>query len=283
MSAVPVSPGPGSSAHTVSALPVRAEVGRQLGRRRTQVAFAIVAALPLLLVAAFEFGSRGTGATLPDLATRGGANLTVFGLFAASGFLFGTLVALFCGDPVPAEASWSSLRYLLAAGIPRARLLTRKLTVAGLTSLVALLVFPLVALLAGGIAFGWGGFVSVDGSVLGWGVLWWRLLLVVAYLAVTLLPVGAIAAWFGVWTDAPLGAVGGAVLVSILSTILDSITALGGTRQVLPTHFDAAWFDLLGPTITWDQVSRGCLYAVIWTVVVLVAAYRHFLRKDILS
>jgi ABC-2 type transport system permease protein len=100
---------------------------------------------------------------------------------------------------------------------------------------------------------------------------------------VTLLPIGAIAAWFGVWTDAPLGAVGGAVLVSILSTILDSITALGGTRQVLPTHFDAAWFDLLGPTVTWDQVSRGALYAVIWTVVVLLAAYRHFLRKDILS
>jgi ABC-2 type transport system permease protein len=267
----------------VSALPVRAEIGRQFGRRRTQVAFAIVAALPLLLVAAFEFGSRGTSATLADLATRGGANLTVFGLFAASGFLFGTLVALFCGDPVPAEASWSSLRYLLAAGIPRARLLTRKLTVAGLTSLVALLVFPAVALVAGGIAFGWGGFVSVDGSVLGWGVLWWRLLLVIAYIAVTLLPIGAIAAWFGVWTDAPLGAVGGAVLVSILSTILDSITALGGTRQVLPTHFDAAWFDLLGPTVTWDQVSRGALYAVIWTVVVLLAAYRHFLRKDILS
>lgn len=271
------------SARNPSPLPVRAELGRQLGRRRTQAAFAIIIALPLLLVGAFEFGSRGTSATLADLATRGAGNITVFGLFAASGFLFGVLTALFCGDPVPAEASWSSLRYLLAAGIPRARLLTRKLTVAAFTSVVALVVFPVVSVLAGGLAFGWGGFVSVDGSILGWHVLWWRLVLVIAYIAVTLLPVGAIAAWFGVWTDAPLGAVGGAVLVSILSTILDSITALGGARQVLPTHFDAAWFDLLGPSITWDQVSRGTLWAVIWAVVVLVAAFQHFLRKDILS
>jgi ABC-2 type transport system permease protein len=36
---------------------------------------------------------------------------------------------------------------------------------------------------------------------------------------------------FSVTTDAPLGAVGGAVLVSILSEILDSITALGGLRE----------------------------------------------------
>ncbi len=264
--------------------PVRAEAARQLRRRRTQLTFGFLLVLPFLLLAAFEFGSSSSGSPLlVDLATRGSANFTVFGLFAASGFLFGVVVALFTGDTVPSEASWSSLRYLLAAGIPRARLLTRKLVVAALTSLVALAVLPAVSVVVGGIAFGWGPFVSPDGSTLGWSTLWWRLLLVLAYVAVSLLPIAAIAAWFGVWTDAPLGAVGGAVLISILSSILDSITALGRVRQALPTHFAYAWFDLLSTTVTWDQVARGCVYAAMWAAVVLAAAYRHFLAKDILS
>lgn len=266
-------------------MPLRAEIRRQLGRRRTQAVFWILLALPLLLLAAFSFGSgaSGSGATLVDLATTGTANFTIFALFAASGFLFSVLVSLFAGDTVPAEASWSSLRYLLAAGIPRARLLTRKLTVAALSTVLALVLLPLVSVVVGGLAYGWGGFLAPDGSTLSWSLLWWRLPLVLVYIAVSLLPVGALAAWFGVWTDAPLGAVGGAVLVTILSSILDSITALGGLRQVLPTHFAYAWFDLLQADITWDQLARGTLYAVIWAAGLLIAAYLHFLHKDVLS
>jgi ABC-2 type transport system permease protein len=48
-------------------------------------------------------------------------------------------VALFAGDTVPSEASWSSLRYLLAAPVRREQLLHQKLVVAGLSSVAALL------------------------------------------------------------------------------------------------------------------------------------------------
>ena len=53
-----------------------------------------------------------------DLGQESGANLTVFALFASTGFLVIVIVALFAGDSVPTEASWSSLRYLLAAPVP---------------------------------------------------------------------------------------------------------------------------------------------------------------------
>ena len=43
-----------------------------------------------------------------------------------------------------------------------------------------------------------------------------------------------------VWTDAPLGAVGGAVMLLIVSTILDAVTALGDWRRFLPTHYSYA-------------------------------------------
>ena len=92
-------------------------------------------ALPLILIAAFELGSSGEPGTGPrsfvDLAQQSGANLTVFALFASTGFLLIVVVALFAGDTVPSEASWSSLRYLLAAPVPRERLIRQKLIVAG--------------------------------------------------------------------------------------------------------------------------------------------------------
>ena len=53
-------------------------------------------------------------------------------------------------------------------------------------------------------------------------------------------------------TDAPLGAVGGAVMASIVSQILDQITALGDLRTYLPTHYGNAWAGLLA-----DQVELG--------------------------
>ena len=95
-------------------------------------------------------------------------------------------MALFAGDTVPSEASWSSLRYLLAAPVPRERLLRQKLTVAALSSLVALVLLPAWTLVVGGVAYGWGPYVGPTGDQLGWPQLLGRFAVVVAYLAVEL-------------------------------------------------------------------------------------------------
>ena len=82
---------------------------------------------------AFQIGGSDTnqgGAALVDLATDGAGNFALFTEFAAVGFLLVVIVAMFCGDTVASEASWSSLRYLLALPMPRARLLRQKLVVA---------------------------------------------------------------------------------------------------------------------------------------------------------
>src|SRR5512144_2683839 len=123
-------------------LPLLVEVRRQLTRRRTQLTLGFLVVLPFLLIAAFELGddgppSRGTPG-LVDVATAGAANFTLFTLFVSTGFLLVVVFALFAGDTVAGEASWSSLRYLLAAPVPRSHLLARKLTVALLSSLFAL-------------------------------------------------------------------------------------------------------------------------------------------------
>src|SRR6187431_1035651 len=121
--------------HVHSPLSWRAEVRRQWGRRRTTWAFGLLLALPLVLVGSFFFGERSTnnrgGATtrIFDLAQSGAANFSLVLVFLASELLLVLLAALFCGDAVPSEASWASLRYLLVAPVRRARLLTSKLVV----------------------------------------------------------------------------------------------------------------------------------------------------------
>lgn len=267
-------------------LPLRVEVRRQLRRRRTQITLGLLVVLPFLLVAAFELGDNSPGGGAPGLvqvATQGAANFTLFVLFAATGFLLVVVFALFAGDTVASEASWSSLRYLLAAPVPRGVLLRRKLLVALGFSAFAMVLLPAVSFLAGGLFFGWAPIRTPLGTAIGGGDAFVRIALIVVYLYLTLLFVAALAFLLGVWTDAPLGAVGGAVMLVIVSNILDAVTALDPWRVVLPTHYSYAWLDLLAPEIAWNAMARGVLWSLSYTLVLLTAAWWHFTRKDVTS
>lgn len=267
------------------ALPLRAEILRQLRRRRTVGIFVVLLALPLILVGAFALGSddSGTGRGFVDLAQDSGANLVVFTLFASTGFLLIVIVALFAGDTVPSEASWSSLRYLLAAPVRRERLVRQKLIVASLSSAVALVVLPAWTLLVGGLAYGWGPYIGPTGDQIPLAQFGWRLVIIVVYLLIELSVVAAFGFMLGVLTDAPLAAVGGAVLLMILSAILDSITDLGAIRQGLPGHYAFAWADALAPTVDYSDMVTGALWSIGYAIVLIGYAVWHFLRKDITS
>src|SRR5215212_3407049 len=267
-------------------LPLRAEIGRQIRRRRTVGIFIVLAVLPLVLLMAFWLGDDGSDSGergFVDLAQQSGANLVIFTLFASTSFLLIVIVALFAGDTVPSEASWASLRYLLAAPVRRERLLRQKLVVAALSSLVALVFLPAWTLVVGGIAYGWGPYVGPTGTQIGWPEFAGRLLIIVGYLLVELSVVGAFAFVLGVLTDAPLAAVGGAVLLMILCAILDSITALGSIRDGLPGHYAYAWRDALAPTVDYSDMITGALWSIGYAIIAIWFAYWYFLRKDITS
>ena len=83
--------------------------------------------------------------------------------------------------------------------------------------------------------------------------------------------------------DAPLAAVGGAVLVSILLNILDQLDALEPYRNAFPGHYSRAWQDALAVSPDYGDMLHGALWSLVWAVAFTMLAYRRFRRTDILS
>ncbi len=266
-------------------LPIRVELSRQLRRRRTQFSLGLMVLLPVILVISFAFGDTGgSGAvSLVDLATSSAVNFAMVCLFFSASFLLIVVISLFFGDTIASEASWSSLRYLLAMPIPRVRLLRQKVIVAGILSLLALVILPVTALLLGWAVYGMNPLSTPVGVSFDTGEALLRLLMIVAYVAVQLTWVAGLALLLSVSTDAPLGAVGGAVLISILSQILNQIEALGEIRNWLPTHYSFAWTGTLVDPIRWDDMIRGGFLSLAYAVLFTAIAVWRFRRKDITS
>ncbi len=273
--------------------PLRVELVRQLKRRRTLVAFILIIALPLIVVAAVKFGpsanNNGGGGfgdgdlDLVGLATAGGWNFALTMVFFASGFLLLILIAMFCGDTVASEASWSTLRYLLMAPIPRRRLLSVKLVIGLLLSIASIVVLIGFSYLVGLIAFGSGNMVTPTAGEFSYSEGVYRLAIIGGYIFISLLFAAGIAFLMSVLTDIPLGAVGSAVVIVIVSNILGAIEALGSLREWLPTYYSNAWIGALSSDIEWGDMIRGTSYSLITFTLLIGFAYYRFDRKDITS
>lgn len=267
---------------------MRAELLRQLRRRRTWLGVLGLAAVPVVVATAIvltgggsdDGGGDPTG--LYQFATASGLNFALVSLAATSQFLLLTVVALFTGDTVSSEAGWGSLRYLLTRPVTRPRLLGRKLAVGVMLSLVAVTVIPLSGIAAGAVAFGWGD-VHTPFGTLATDVALLRLLAITAYVAWSAAWVAALAFLLSTVTDAPVGAVAGTIVIVIVVQILDALTALGPIRQWLPVHEAGAWIGLLATPARVDDLTRGVLLQLPYVVGLLGVAFTSFRRKDILS
>jgi ABC-2 type transport system permease protein len=274
-------------------LPFRLELYRQIKRKRTLFAYLFVISLPVIVALAVKFGTSGnsTGPTrfgsgtadLIGLATKGAANFTATMFYFATPFLLVAVISIFNGDTVASEASWSTLRYLLASPVPRTRLLLQKLKVSLFLSCIAIGLLVGTSWLVGTAAFGTAPLQTPLGVTLANALALERILIISLYLSVVLLAVAGLAFYLSVSTDVPLGAVGGAIGIIILSNILDAISGLGSLRNWLPTHYSFSWFDALSSSIDWTQMIRGASYSVILFVVLTSLAVIKFNKKDITS
>jgi ABC-2 type transport system permease protein len=264
------------------------ELRRQFKRRRTLGVLIGMVALPLILIGALQLGGSDNAQTnsrinLVDVATDSALNFTLFVLFATTGFFLVVVFALFFGDTVASEAQWGSLRYTLATPVPRMRLLRQKWYAALALAVGSLLTLVVVALVAGGIFFGFDDIRTPVGVTIAQGDGLLRLAGMLGYLVVHLLVVGALAFWLSTITDAPLAAVGGAVFTTIVFAVLDQVDQLGSIRDYFPTAFDFAWTDLLQTPVDSGDLFRGVIQSSIYIAVFTLLGFRHFARRDVTS
>jgi ABC-2 type transport system permease protein len=274
-------------------LPYRLEMYRQIKRKRTLFSYLFVISLPVIVALAVKFGTSGNSsgptrfgsgtADLIGLATKGAANFTSTMFYFATPFLLIAVISIFNGDTVASEASWSTLRYLLAAPVPRTRLLIQKLKVSLTLSFIAIVLLIATSWIVGAITFGFKPLQTPLGVTFSNGVAIQRIVIIGLYLAVVLLAVAGLAFYLSVSTDVPLGAVGGAIGIIILSNILDAISGLGSLRNWLPTHYSFSWFDALSSSIDWTQMIRGASYSLVLFSILISLAIIKFNKKDVTS
>ena len=268
---------------------MRAELARQLRRRRTHVGLAGIAAVPVILALAFALTTDGGGGGPNDdptglfsLAEASALNFTLVSVAAVAPFLLLSVVALFTGDTVSSEAGWSSLRYLLTRPVTRERLLARKFAVGVLLSIAAGIVVALSGLASGIVAFGWGGLETPFGA-LGPSEALLRITAILGYVLWSSAWVASLAFALSTVTDEPVGAVAGTIVIVIVVQILDNITALGSLRTYLPVHEGIAWLGVLADPPRWGDLVRGMWLQVPYVVGFLGAGFWWFRRKDVLS
>lgn len=267
---------------------MRDELARQVGRRRTRVLLATMVAIPAAL--ALIYALRGSpelvaGATpqLVHLADRSALSFTVFVLYLCAPLLLVAVAAAFAGDALASEAQWGTLRYLLAAPVRRPRLLARKAGASMLLATAATLLLVGSSLALGAALFGWGPLDTPVGGELPPDAASMRLLVATAFVLVTLAPFVALATWLSTVLDSPLGAVGAATGIAVVSQILDVVPTLGTARTLLPTHYQLAWLDLFVDPPLPDDLAAGVLQATVVVVAAGAAAWWRFARRDVIS
>ena len=105
----------------------------------------------------------------------------------------------------------------------------------------------------------------------------------VAFIAVSMLGVGAIALFLSTLTDSSLAAALGAMAALIASGVLVALNAAAAVSPYLPTAYWLAWLDFFRQPILWRDIDRGFAIQAVYVAVFLGAAWANFASKDVTS
>ena len=273
---------------------IAVELAKLFRRPRTYLIAALLCALPLI-VAVFLATTRippppGQGGAFLSAVLSNGALFPAAAMALVMPIFLPVSVAVLAGDSIAGEAATGTLRYLLIRPVGRTRLLVAKLI-----ALIAFVLFAIGAVLITSLAAGltlFGGepsagvalpadVTSLSGVTITPAGLMLRLLGTVAYIAVSMLGVAAIALFLSTVTDSALGAAMGALSVLVTSQVLATLDAAAAIRPYLPTRYWLAWIDFFREPILWRDIERGAGIQAVYLVVLLGAAWANFMTRDI--
>jgi ABC-2 type transport system permease protein len=276
-----------------------AELIKLARRPRTWASLALLCGIPVL-VAVFVAVTHlvpppGQGPALLSAVLSSGSLFPAAALAIVLPIFLPVAVAVMAGDSVAGEASAGTLRYLLVRPAGRTRLLAAKLVAMMVYVLAAVVLIALTAYATGLLLFGSqpvgvssSGLTSLAATSLsGSGLTLTQILLrtlgAVAFIAVSMLGVGAIALFLSTVTDSSLGAALGALAALVVSEVLVTLNSAAAVSPYLPTRYWLAWADFFRQPILWRSIERGFAVQAVYAAVFLAAAWAHFATKDVTS
>jgi len=246
-----------------------------------------LAAIPVLIALAVRLSSSppsaGEGPPFLDRVTQNGLFVGVTALVVSLPLFLPLTIGVVAGDTIAGEASLGTLRYLLVAPAGRVRLLLVKYAGAAAFCCAATLAVAVTGAVIGVALFPVGPVTLLSGDTVDVGQSVLRLLLVAAYLTVSLLGLSAIGLFISTLTEVPVGAMAATIVLSVAAQVLDSLTQLAWLHPWLFSHY---WFDvgdLLRQPISWSSFGANALLQGGYIVVFGALAYGRFATKDILS
>jgi ABC-2 type transport system permease protein len=265
----------------------RVELIKLLRRPRTWVTIALLTGLPVLVAIFLKvtgIGPRpGEGPAFLAQVLNNGALYPAAALALVLPVFLPVSVSIVAGDSIAGEASYGTLRYLLARPVGRTRLLASKLLAAIVFIFLAVAIVAMVAFLTGASLFGVEPLATVSGGTIAAQDATWRTAVTVVYVGASMLGVAALATFLSTTTDSSLAAALGALAVLITFQVLDLLEAASVLHPYLPTHYWLAFVDLFRSPVLWRNVVRGFAIQGVWVMLLLGAAWANFATKDIKS
>ena len=280
---------------------IRVELVKLARRPRCWVAIGLLCLLPVL-VAVFVAVTHvvpppGQGPTLLSTVLSNGELFPAAALAIVLPIFLPVAVAVVAGDAIAGEASAGMLRYLLARPVGRTRLLFAKLIAVVAYVLLAVVAVALTSYAAGRLLFGDkpvaltpGGIATTNivantlsGTAMTPFDVAMRTAGAVAFIAVSMLGVGAIALFLSTLTDSSLAAALGALAVLVGSEVLVTLNAAAAVSPYLPTEYWLSWVDFFRQPILWRDIDHGFAIQAVYVVVFLGAAWANFASKDVTS
>jgi ABC-2 type transport system permease protein len=275
------------------------ELAKQVRRARGWVTLGLVAAVPIVLVLVVGLSRPTLAERLGDygsvVTNSSGLTLPLIALSAMLIFLLPLVVAVFAGETVAAEASWGSLRYLLAHPVSRSRVLASKAVVAAGFSVAAVVVVVVSGVIGGVLAFGWHPVTVVDlqhttafhvaAATFSAPVAVLRTGAATAFIIATLASTFAFALLLSTLTTRPFSAVAGGVGLSLFSRALDNVPGLHALSPWLPVTDlgTTAWTGFFTSPWQTTNVVHTLVVQAVYTAAFLIAAFLWFSRSDIVS
>jgi ABC-2 type transport system permease protein len=251
-------------------------------RPRNLAMLAVVACVPVLVGITLRIvaGDEEMGGLVADVA--GNSLMLTFASFSFLVLLLMPItVSVVAGDSIAGEAGAGTLRYLLAAPAGRTRLLAVKYLNAVVYGYAVTAVVALSALVTGLILFPVGPMTLLSGSTVSMAEGLTRILISVGYVGAGMAALAAVAMALSVFTEVPIGAIAGTMVLVIVCQVLRAIPQLGALEPyLLPSRFTS--FDaVLRSPIDTGALMSGLVAFGAYITLSLTIAWAHFSGKDI--